>query len=179
MQKPRQEGLGASFGGGIMDSLAGAQTTNVLQRGTVYFGIALFVLTFLLAILTSRMDTHNAKTTLVNPSDIKAKPEAVQPGAPLVPPATDNKTATPAPTAPATTTPAPAAPAANAPAKPAETKPAAPEAKPAPAPAPAPANTKPADTKPAEPAKPSAESKPADKTPAPPTPPVPPTPANK
>ena len=36
--------LGAAFGGGMMDSLAGAQTTNVLQKGTTYLGGTLFVL---------------------------------------------------------------------------------------------------------------------------------------
>ena len=35
MQRPRQEGLGASFGDGAMTQLVGAQTTNVLQKGTV------------------------------------------------------------------------------------------------------------------------------------------------
>ena len=32
MQRPKQEGLGAAFGGGITDQVWGAQTTNVLQK---------------------------------------------------------------------------------------------------------------------------------------------------
>ena len=35
MQRPKQEGLGAAFGGGITDQVWGAQTTNVLQKFTV------------------------------------------------------------------------------------------------------------------------------------------------
>ena len=31
MQRPKNEGLGAAFGGGVTDNLFGAQTTNVLQ----------------------------------------------------------------------------------------------------------------------------------------------------
>ncbi|MFZ4767225.1 MAG: preprotein translocase subunit SecG, partial [Roseimicrobium sp.] len=49
MQRPRQEGLGAAFGSGMMDSLAGAQTTNVLQKGTTWLGAVMIALTFTLA----------------------------------------------------------------------------------------------------------------------------------
>jgi len=51
MQRPKQEGLGAAFGGGVTDQVFGARTTNVLQRGTVYLGSAFFILALLLAIL--------------------------------------------------------------------------------------------------------------------------------
>ena len=34
MQRPKNEGLGAAFGGGVTDNLFGAQTTNVLQTIT-------------------------------------------------------------------------------------------------------------------------------------------------
>lgn len=54
MQRPRQEGLGASFGDAAMTQLVGAQTTNVLQKGTVYLAVILFVLTLSLAVLTTR-----------------------------------------------------------------------------------------------------------------------------
>jgi preprotein translocase subunit SecG len=172
MQRPRQEGLGATFGSGMTDQMFGAQTTNVLQKGTVYFGIALFILTFLLAVLTARMDEHNksSSASLVDSADLKPKPTATTPAAPA-PPANANKEAAPTPAAPAKTEPAKAndkkpvdikptpAPAAAKPAdakpaapKPAETKPtpspaATPAAKPAPTPAPA-AATKPADSTP-------------------------------
>ncbi len=55
MQRPRQEGLGAAFGGDMASQMWGAQTTNVLQKFTVYLAIALFVLTVTLAVLTTRV----------------------------------------------------------------------------------------------------------------------------
>lgn len=51
MQRPKQEGLGAAFGGGMTDQMFGAQTTTVLQRGTVWFATLFFVLALALAIL--------------------------------------------------------------------------------------------------------------------------------
>lgn len=54
MQRPRQEGLGASFGDAAASQVWGAQTTNVLQKFTVYLAVILFVLTLLLAVLVSR-----------------------------------------------------------------------------------------------------------------------------
>jgi len=54
MQRPKQEGLGAAFGGGMTDSMFGAQTTDVLQKGTIYFAIFYFVTSALLAVLVSK-----------------------------------------------------------------------------------------------------------------------------
>ena len=54
MQRPKQEGLGAAFGGGLTDQAFGAQTTNVLQKGTVYLGTLFFVVTLVLAILIGK-----------------------------------------------------------------------------------------------------------------------------
>ncbi len=51
MQRPKQEGLGAAFGGGMTDQMFGARTTNVLQRGTVWFATLFFVLALTLAVL--------------------------------------------------------------------------------------------------------------------------------
>ncbi len=51
MQRPKQEGLGAAFGGGVTDQVFGARTTNVLQKGTVYLGSLFFILSLTLAIL--------------------------------------------------------------------------------------------------------------------------------
>jgi preprotein translocase subunit SecG len=51
MQRPKQEGLGAAFGGGVTDQVFGARTTNVLQRGTVYLGSLFFILSLTLAVL--------------------------------------------------------------------------------------------------------------------------------
>ncbi len=54
MQRPKQEGLGAAFGAGMANEMFGAQTTNVLQKGTTYLGTMFFGLTLLLAILTAK-----------------------------------------------------------------------------------------------------------------------------
>ena len=42
MQRPKNEGLGAAFGGGMTDNLFGAQTTNVLQKFTRLLGGTFF-----------------------------------------------------------------------------------------------------------------------------------------
>ena len=36
MQRPRSEGLGAAFGGGMTENLFGAQTTHVLAKLTTW-----------------------------------------------------------------------------------------------------------------------------------------------
>lgn len=54
MQRPRSEGLGAAFGGGMTENLFGAQTTHVLAKFTTWLAAAFFGLTLLLSILTSR-----------------------------------------------------------------------------------------------------------------------------
>lgn len=53
MQRPKQEGLGAAFGGGMTDQAFGARTTDVLQKGTVYLASILFIITLILSILVS------------------------------------------------------------------------------------------------------------------------------
>jgi preprotein translocase subunit SecG len=54
MQRPKNEGLGAAFGGGMTENLFGAQTTNVLQTITKWLGGMFFALTLLLAFLYAR-----------------------------------------------------------------------------------------------------------------------------
>ncbi|MGI9242980.1 MAG: preprotein translocase subunit SecG [Verrucomicrobiales bacterium] len=54
MQRPKQEGLGAAFGGGMTDQMFGAQTTNVLQKGTVYLAVMFFVFSLILSVLTAK-----------------------------------------------------------------------------------------------------------------------------
>ena len=51
MQRPKQEGLGAAFGAQMTDQAFGAQTTDVLKRGTVLFGTLFMLLCFVLAVL--------------------------------------------------------------------------------------------------------------------------------
>ena len=51
MQRPKSEGLGAAFGGGLTDNLFGAQTTTVLTKFTVWLGGLFFFLTLLISVL--------------------------------------------------------------------------------------------------------------------------------
>jgi preprotein translocase subunit SecG len=51
MQRPKSEGLGAAFGGGVTDNIFGAQTTNVLVKFTTWLAATFFALTFALSVL--------------------------------------------------------------------------------------------------------------------------------
>jgi|ERR1051325_445858 preprotein translocase subunit SecG len=51
MQRPKSEGLGAAFGGGVTDNIFGAQTTNVLVKFTTWLAGLFFALTFSLSVL--------------------------------------------------------------------------------------------------------------------------------
>lgn len=85
MQRPKQEGLGAAFGGGVTDQVFGARTTNVLQKGTVYLGTMFFVLSLALAIL---MGQQTRTVTLATPEQAAKVEEAApaEPQAESVPP---------------------------------------------------------------------------------------------
>ena len=87
MQRPKNEGLGAAFGGGMTENIFGAQTTHVLQKFTVWLGIVFFALTLLLAILYAKRGTGETaiQKELLNqpvpaataaPSPAAARPEA-------------------------------------------------------------------------------------------------------
>ena len=62
MQRPKSEGLGAAFGGGVTENLFGAQTTNVLTKFTTWLAGFFFILTFALSILYSHKS--NASSNL-------------------------------------------------------------------------------------------------------------------
>lgn len=51
MQRPKSEGLGAAFGGGVTENIFGAQTTTVLTKITGWLAAIFFALTFTLSIL--------------------------------------------------------------------------------------------------------------------------------
>ncbi len=51
MQRPKSEGLGAAFGGGVTENIFGAQTTNVLTKITGWLAGIFFFLTFGLSVL--------------------------------------------------------------------------------------------------------------------------------
>lgn len=98
MQRPKQEGLGAAFGGGIADKMLGSGTTDFLQRATVMMGVAFFVLSLTIATLMAydRQGDRDARADAVkdaageldgdtdkNPDQIGAPPVG---GDPEVPP---------------------------------------------------------------------------------------------
>jgi preprotein translocase subunit SecG len=89
MQRPKSEGLGAAFGGGVTENIFGAQTTNVLVKFTGWLTGIFFVLTFALSVLyahkTSR-DTGLRRELLKQQTGGQPSPSApVNPNAPAVP----------------------------------------------------------------------------------------------
>ena len=60
MQRPKQEGLGAAFGSGMTDQMFGAKTTDVLQKGTAYFGTAFLLIALVLSILIAKRNYEEA-----------------------------------------------------------------------------------------------------------------------
>jgi len=60
MQRPKSEGLGAAFGGGVTENIFGAQTTNVLTKFTGWLAGIFFVLTFVLGILYSQRSASDS-----------------------------------------------------------------------------------------------------------------------
>ncbi len=102
MQRPKNEGLGAAFGGGMTENIFGAQTTHVLQKFTVWLGVVFFALTLLLAILYAKRGTGETaiqKELLAQPVPV-ASPE---PAASLLPaePLTIEQGSQPVPAIPA------------------------------------------------------------------------------
>ena len=60
MQRPKSEGLGAAFGGGMTDNLFGAQSTNVLQTITRWLGCIFFALALVLSLLYVKAQPKNS-----------------------------------------------------------------------------------------------------------------------
>jgi preprotein translocase subunit SecG len=92
MQRPRSEGLGSAFGGGITDNVFGSQTTNVLAKFTTWMGIAFFAITLLLSILTAK--ANSGKSAIQKKLLSEPVPAAVSTPAPA-PEATPAVEATP------------------------------------------------------------------------------------
>ena len=152
MQRPKNEGLGAAFGGGATDQLFGAQTTNVLQTFTRWLGGMFFALTLLLSILYVKKGAGHS------PIQDKLTAPVVIPE-PSAPPAADGKPALELPAATSEPVkpevPAPGAEKAAEKPVPGEPAPVTPPAPPTPPPSAAPASPAPpapAESKPAEPA---------------------------
>ena len=182
LQRPKNEGLGAAFGGDTASNIFGAQTTNVLANLTRWLAGIFMVLTLVLSILYSkneesrtaacafiekaRKDKEADETRKKNEDAAKAaadaktgaqpaatsEPVKIETGAPKIEIGQPAAPAPVVPEAPKTPAPAPADTKAPEPPKPAEPAPEPEPAKPADAPAPAPA--KPADAPAPAPAKP-------------------------
>jgi preprotein translocase subunit SecG len=93
MQRPKSEGLGAAFGGGVTENIFGAQTTNVLVKFTSWLAGTFFVLTFVLSILYARQGAgdsslrrelmkQQAGAAAVSPSPAAPQPSPVSSPAP-------------------------------------------------------------------------------------------------
>ncbi|MBJ7325916.1 MAG: preprotein translocase subunit SecG [Chthoniobacterales bacterium] len=79
MQRPKNEGLGAAFGGGMTENIFGAQTTHVLQKFTVWLGVVFFAITLLLAVIYAKRgsgETAIQKELLGGPTVPAAAPKA-------------------------------------------------------------------------------------------------------
>ena len=63
MQRPKSEGLGAAFGGGVTENIFGAQTTNVLTKVTGWLAAIFFFLTFVLSILYAHKGNNTSTLT--------------------------------------------------------------------------------------------------------------------
>lgn len=63
MQRPKQEGLGAAFGAQMTDQAFGARTTDVLKKGTIFFGSLFMILCFLLSVLIQNEHSNHKVTS--------------------------------------------------------------------------------------------------------------------
>ena len=113
MQRPKSEGLGAAFGGGVTENIFGAQTTNVLTKFTGWLAGFFFVLTFVLGVLYAQRSSSDSSLR----RELMAMPPATPAASPA--PATGSPGSTPAAAAGAANvsspaTAQPAAPAADA-----------------------------------------------------------------
>ena len=124
MQRPKSEGLGAAFGGGVTENIFGAQTTNVLTKVTGWLAAIFFLITFILSILYARKaDSYSNLTREVTKGQTPAPVASATPvpGVSVSPVPAATGTGTPAPSlsagpsatvtssAPATTSPLPSA----------------------------------------------------------------------
>jgi len=92
MQRPKSEGLGAAFGGGVTENIFGAQTTNVLVKFTAWMAGIFFAVTFALSILYARKGSAESglrrelmkqqAAAQVSPAPAAAKPSPASSPAP-------------------------------------------------------------------------------------------------
>ena len=93
MQRSKQEGLGAAFGGGFTESVWGAQTSQVLVKATVWLAAFFFFISIGLA----RLYTHRAilqREALPSPLQQQLlRPVTPSPGTPVSAPGNPNPVA--------------------------------------------------------------------------------------
>jgi preprotein translocase subunit SecG len=99
MQRSKQEGLGATFGGGLTDSMFGAQTSNVLTKGTVWLTTLFFVISIALAYLNAHRSHTSSLQEQLKKEAASAAPAPLPATTPLSPTPTTPVT-TPVPVAP-------------------------------------------------------------------------------
>src|SRR5262245_47269887 len=81
MQRPKSEGLGAAFGGGVTENIFGAQTTNVLVKFTTWLAGIFFALTFAISILNAHRSTADSAFRRELMKKQAAQPTSPAPGA--------------------------------------------------------------------------------------------------
>lgn len=88
VQRPKQEGLGAAFGGGAFDSALGAHTTDILQKITTYLAVIYFFCAVSLAVVKARQFSASpAKNVLEGVENREPALPTMPPGiSDLVPP---------------------------------------------------------------------------------------------
>ena len=100
MQRPKSEGLGAAFGGGVTENIFGAQTTNVLTKFTGWLAGIFFVLTFILGVLyaqRSSSDSSLRRELMAMPTAAPASSPAPATGSPGSAPAASAANVSPSP----------------------------------------------------------------------------------
>jgi preprotein translocase subunit SecG len=113
MQRSKQEGLGAAFGGGFTESVWGAQTSQVLVKATVWLAFLFFALSIALARLYSHREALSGHASTLDQDLLKPVPGIVTNAAPAassIPAATTSNVSAPATS---TSNAAPVAPAAK------------------------------------------------------------------
>jgi preprotein translocase subunit SecG len=103
MQRPKSEGLGAAFGGGVTENIFGAQTTNVLVKFTGWLAGIFFVLTFVLGVLYAQRGSSDSALH----KELMGMPTPVATASPA--PAAGSPAATTSPKAPTSPAVSPAA----------------------------------------------------------------------
>jgi preprotein translocase subunit SecG len=97
MQRPKSEGLGAAFGGGVTENIFGAQTTNVLVKFTAWLAGFFFALTFALSILYSHKTSADSGLRRELMKEQTAPAGAASPAASATPTSSPAATSSPAP----------------------------------------------------------------------------------